>query len=429
MSVGNLDKTLDEAKLAQDSGNQELAEQTINKYNAVQEEGAQRCLNSYYQRLSSGDIGIENRNVCSEANDRMPIPMRPYNHRLHSVPTESINERKPKSLATKEQMKPAKKKFSRDVEVGGTDFVYTERYQFKNNAASWTSMIFLVIFAALLLVLFVYGFCIKKWLSIGNYNMELDCTYYYADKNKSSTDAIIDEQYRGMYDSLMKLYVRAVNHDAAYTDAWEERLEHVKDSTDNSLTKEEQEKAKDWLAAHQFSAGKHRNWQWYKVQKYIFGNALRDLNILTNGMKKYAKRWISGDMKNMTTNNAFRKHISTFVEPIPDTTGINAYKSNKFERQEVQNKQAVNPDSSKSTSSVGAKSYSSSSVPGAPSADVSAPPASRIAVRSYVPTAPGTSKSNSFSNYSSANSFNFSGMNTPPSYVSPSASGAAPVRR
>ena len=81
MNTDTLNETLDAAKLAQDSGNAELAQTYVDSW--------------YYNRLSSGDIGIQNKHVNQPGVAKLPIPMVPYNPRAYPGAMPAINERKP----------------------------------------------------------------------------------------------------------------------------------------------------------------------------------------------------------------------------------------------------------------------------------------------------------------------------------------------
>lgn len=82
MNTDAINQTLDNAKLAQDKGDKELADSIVNSW--------------YYDRLSSGDIGIQNMAVNNPAIQRLPIPMLAYNPRAYPEPIDNMNPYKPK---------------------------------------------------------------------------------------------------------------------------------------------------------------------------------------------------------------------------------------------------------------------------------------------------------------------------------------------
>ena len=81
MNTDTLNQALDSAKLAQDQGNEQLANSYIDSW--------------YYNRLSSGDIGIENKHVNQPGVKRFPIPMVAYNPRAYPGNMDAINHRRP----------------------------------------------------------------------------------------------------------------------------------------------------------------------------------------------------------------------------------------------------------------------------------------------------------------------------------------------
>ena len=78
----NLSETLEQAKLANDTGNQQLAEDLIKQI--------------YYNKLSSGDNGSQNLSVNSGRNEQGPVNLIKYNPRAYLGELPPINPNIPK---------------------------------------------------------------------------------------------------------------------------------------------------------------------------------------------------------------------------------------------------------------------------------------------------------------------------------------------
>ena len=163
----NISNALDQAKLAQDTGNEQLATDMVKSITSDKDE---HC-NTYFDRLSTGDSGIERRNIDCTDGELLAIPMRPQNTRAFLVPTTPINERKPKSLQNVEAYT-----YGNDDDNDSSTYVYDvdeddssqslvrERYDYKTSAENISATVFLIIWFILVLVYFFIRIMFMKAL-------------------------------------------------------------------------------------------------------------------------------------------------------------------------------------------------------------------------------------------------------------------------